>query len=277
MSLTIFAKPQHFFRNGIISHRYPHLYRTSSLVRGEQVAQYLGCKYNPTEGYEDDICIYVKPERKILDDIKDGSYVDIIDDFHYLVLFENRPKINIIFTSQFHYDYFKDNIKNKSVCIPHHHCNFERAVRDRKEIKNVGFIGNKRGLEASVEELEARLGEIGMNFITNYDFKDREDVIDFYKQIDIQLIWKKDNFLSHTPMKLTNASSFGIPTVSKLCDNFKELDGFYITAGDSLDSLIVEIEKLKDQDYYNSWSKKLIPEMERYHIENIVKLYKELK
>jgi hypothetical protein len=236
----------------------------------------MGCKYNPTEGYENDTCIYVKPEPKDFDHIKDGSYVDILDSFSTLSLLKKRPEIGIIFCSLFHYELFKDKYANKSVLIPHHHCNFERIKRTRKEINTVGFIGNKRGLAIPVEELEKRLKEIGLNFITNYEFGSRQDVIDFYKQIDIQLIWKDNTLLSHTPLKLTNAMSFGIPTVSKKCDNFKELEGFYIPTADSIENLMVELEVLKDQDYYNSWSKKSIEGSEKYHIENIAKLYEKL-
>ena len=32
----------------------------SGIIRGEQVAHKLGAKLNPTSGYEDDVCIYVK-------------------------------------------------------------------------------------------------------------------------------------------------------------------------------------------------------------------------
>lgn len=271
-NLTFFAKPQQYYSHGTIVSKNPHLFRTSSLIRGEQIAQYLGCKYNPTGGCENDICIYVKPTE--LDHIKDGSYVDVIDNFSLLKLLEKRPGIGIIYSSQFHYNLFKDQFKNKSVLIPHHHCNFERAVRERKEIKNVGYLGSIRGIDLEIMDITNRLNGIGLNFLTNYHFKTRQDVINFYKQIDIQLVWKKDNLTGVTPMKITNAASFGIPTVSKQMDNFQEIDGFYIVA--TTDTLITEIEKLKDPDYYDSWSKKLILEMERYHIGSIAKLYKEL-
>src|SRR3990167_7107951 len=38
-----------------------HVMRVSSMIRGDQIAEYLGAKVNPTEGYENDICIYIKP------------------------------------------------------------------------------------------------------------------------------------------------------------------------------------------------------------------------
>lgn len=38
-----------------------------------------------------------------------------------------------------------------------------------------------------------------------------------------------------------------------------------------------EAGKLKNQDYYNQWGKKIIKVAEPYHIENIAKLYRLLK
>jgi len=272
--LTFFAKPQHYYRHGTIMSRNPHLFRTSSLIRGEQIANYLGCKYNPTEGYEDDVCIYVKPLS--LDDIKDGSYVDVLDNFSLLKPLKERPGIGIIFCSQFHYDMFKDKFENKSVLIPHHHCNFERYVRVLREVKTVGYLGSIRGIDLPVPKLTRRLKDIGLNFVTNYHFETRKDVSDFYRQIDIQIVWKKDNLTGVTPLKITNAASFGIPSVSKKMENFKELDGLYIPVAQDIDSLIIELGKLKEPSYYNAWSEKLIRAMEKYHIWNIAKLYKQL-
>jgi hypothetical protein len=272
--LTIFAKPQKYFKRGTVSSRYPHLFRTSSLVRGEQIAQYLGCKYNPENGYEDDLCIYVKPPN--LNNIKDGDFVDVVDDFYIVQFLKSRPEIGIIFCSEFHHDCFKGRIKNKVVIIPHHHCNFERFTRSRRAIKTAGIIGNKRGVDLLEDELKRRLKEIGLDLIINNDFKDRENVVDFYKQIDIQIVWKNDALLAHTPMKLTNAASFGIPTVSKDCKNFKDFDDFYIHADNTIDGLIDEVEKLKDEDYYGEWSEKVRAEAEKYHISHIAQLYRQL-
>lgn len=40
--------------------------------------------------------------------------------------------------------------------------------------------------------------------------------------------------------------------------------------------LLEEVEKLKDPEYYNQWSRKIIKEAEKYHISNIAKLYLQL-
>lgn len=272
-NLIIFAKPPHFYRRGTLTTRRPHLYRTSSLIRGEQIAQYLGCEYNPTERKGNNIAVHVKPSH--IEEVRDGDWVDVLDNFQLLRRLKSRPEVGIIFCSQYHYDLFYEQYP-KSVMIPHHHCNFDREVRTRKEITTVGHIGSLRGVDIPFEVIEERLAKIGMTFIENHKFSCREDSVAFYKTIDIQLVWKEDGFIEHTPMKVVNAASYGIPSVSKHCENYREIEGFYDAVEPNLDVLFTEIEKLKDPAYYNSWSEKLIPEMERYHISNIAPLYEKL-
>ena len=54
MSISIFAKKTSRGRGN-------RLQRVSSMIRGVQVAEQIGAKLNPEEGYENDVCIYVKP------------------------------------------------------------------------------------------------------------------------------------------------------------------------------------------------------------------------
>ena len=58
-----------------------HLMRVSSMIRGDQIADYIGAKLNPSSGFEDDVCIYVKPhvERPPFDFKGKKSYLDIVD------------------------------------------------------------------------------------------------------------------------------------------------------------------------------------------------------
>jgi len=273
--ISIFAKPAHFYGHGTLTTRNPHLYRTSSLIRGDQIAEYLGAKLNPTEGYENDTCIYVKPNEHQILRMKAGSWVDVIDAFYLLRLLKKRPEIGVIFTSQYHYEMFNGRIPNKTILIPHHHCNLDREIRTKDKIDTVGYIGSIRGIDLSIPETTKRFKEMGMNFITKYDFRGREDSVDFYKQIDIQLVWKPEDCPGHTPMKVINAAAYGIPSVSKHHDHYKEIEGFYDAVPD-VEGIFAEVEKLKDPVYYASWSERLVPEMERYHISNIAKLYEKL-
>ena len=45
----------------------------------------------------------------------------------------------------------------------------------------------------------------------------------------------------------------------------------------SINDLVKEAEKLKNQNYYNQWAEKIIKPAEVYHIDNVAKLYKQLR
>jgi len=278
-NISIFARPAYLRLANITS--IPYLKRGSSLIRGEQIAEYLGARFNPAADYENDVCIYVKPLA--FEEIKEGSYIDILEAVGLTKILFNYPKLGIIVISQAACEYLKNNqYKNNIVVIPQHHCNFERFIRDRKEITTVGVIGSKDSFEYPIDEFRERLGKIGLKFTTNHSFKNRQDVIDFYKQIDIQVSWNIDTRrkilrqkLFQDPLRMKNAASFGIPTVAFPEINYKEFEENYISVN-STDLMISEIEKLKNKDYYEQWSSKIIKEAEKYHISKIAKKYKQL-
>ena len=72
-----------------------------------------------------------------------------------------------------------------------------------------------------------------------------------------------------------NAASFGIPTIANWKLGYKEFDGHYIPVK-TMDSLVAEAEKMKDKNYYDEWSNKIIPETEKYHISKIAEIYRQL-
>src|SRR3989344_1102934 len=253
-----------------------YLQRVSSRIRGEEIAQYLGAKLNPTKGFKNDTCIYVKPMH--LDHIKDGSYIDLLDDLHAFELIKSRPGINAIAMSSPHYKFLKKELKNKVVLIPHHHVNFERALRDRKRIITCGYVGVNTPTHRNINhKVRKSLRKIGFYFWPLFLFQTRQDIIDYYKQIDIQVIGYFDHqdVPYYHATKIVNAASFGIPTVAGRRLGYKEFENFYIPV-DNMEQLLVEVEKLKDPMYYNKWSKKIIKAAEQYHISKIAKLYRKL-
>lgn len=277
--ISIFAR-EYFIGEDAGTFTGPCLHRGTSLIRGKQVTEYLGGKYNPKAKFEGDICIYLKP--KTLDHIKDGSYVDFSDCEPYLKkLLQDRPKIKVIASSLTSFEYLKKKLKNEIFLIPEHHCNFERKTRTRKEIATGGIITNPSAITyAAYDRVKKLLSEIGFKFITCYDWKERKDVVDFYAQIDFQVIalfgiYKFFDPFRH-PTKIINAASYGIPTVANWQAGYKEFEGNYIPVHNIYD-LVKEVEKLKNQDYYNQWGRKIIKAAEPYHIENIAKLYKQLR
>ena len=273
-SLSIFAKPATYQRTPKLP--FPHLIRASSIIRGDQIAEYLGCKLNPIEGYENDTLIYVKPPR--IGDIKAGSWIDVMDSPHILQAVIDRPYLNLIlFSLKTLGDIQFKNIKNNMVVIPQHHCNFDRIQRVGRTIENVGFIGGEIGFTLPVDEITKRLAEYGLKFLYLTRYKTREDVIDFYKKIDVQITWTRPEYQyqSKCPLKLTNSASFNIPTVAYPQDCYEEADGHYIKAY-TIDKLVEEVVKLKDEAYYQKATEGLVAWSERYHISRIAELYKQL-
>ena len=243
--ISIFAKPPYFLgeegkKEGWI------LQRVSSRIRGEEISAYLGANYNQERS---DINIYVKGCRH--DQIKDGDYADVLDDLWTTDWLKNKPGIKVIAMSLSHYDLLKSILKNEIVYIPHHHVNFEREVRTRTEVTTCGYIGASQRIEVK-----------GFKFIYSTNFKTRQDIIDFYKKIDIQVIGDVPDVPYYHPTKIINAMSFGIPTVAPKKMGYREVEGFYFQ----------DIEELR-----NGWdAERLIREAEKYHISKTAELYQQL-
>ena len=188
MNLSFFARKSYFHEDK------QRLMGGSALIRAEQIAAHLGAKLNPVNGYDNDVCIYVKPDMDALarpvQTFPKNSYIDIIDYKEYIDWLRHDPQLSGIVPSQYSYDILKKSrLPNQIVFIPQQHCNFERFMRDRREIKNVGIIGAPRTFQYSIDEIRNRLTQIGLNLVTNFDFKTREEVVNFYKTIDIQIVW----------------------------------------------------------------------------------------
>jgi len=251
----------------------------SGKIRGEQIAKHLGAKLNPEKGFENDVCIYVKcvpplphPKR---------TYIDVIEDSMGLRWVRDKKDVGIIASSVSIQNYMVEKTGRKDiVLIPQHHCNFKRELRTRKEVTTAGIIGNKQAFQYPLDKLEKKLDKIGMKLKTliKPEFKDRQEVVDFYKQIDIQLIWRPDiDHVVKNPLKLVNAMSFGIPTVSYPEKNFMmELEDYFIKAG-IIESMIGWVKTLKHyKSVYNNYVRLGLRIAEEYHIDNIAKLYKKL-
>jgi len=249
----------------------------SGKIRGEQIAKHLGAKLNPKQGFENDICIYVK--RVPHSPCPKRTYIDVIEDSLGLRWVRDKKEVGIIASSVSIKDYMERKTGRKDiVLIPQHHCNFERIKRTRKVATTVGIIGNKHSFQYPLDKLEKKLDKIGMMLKTfiRPNFKSRQDVVDFYKEIDIQLVWRPDiDDVLKNPLKLVNALSFEIPTVAYPEMNFvRELEGYFIPIT-TIDNMIHYVKDLKDFSY-NAWVMNALFKAEEYHIDNIAKLYKKL-
>ena len=128
MDISIFAKkaflninPSQDFDKRTKPIRGGHLQRVSSMIRADQVAEYLGAKLNPRRGYKNDVCIYVKPHVKSGGDFKfEGkrSYLDIIDGWALLPILGKHLEVSIIACSKQDYLNLSNIMPNKVVLIP---------------------------------------------------------------------------------------------------------------------------------------------------------------
>ena len=109
--ISFFAKPPYEMR---------HLQRVSSIVRGEQIAAYMGnARLNPESGYEDDVCIYVKPHIKPGNDFKfeKRSWIDIQDGFDLIYTLNKYPEVGVIAFSELDVKTLSKLVKNKIVLL----------------------------------------------------------------------------------------------------------------------------------------------------------------
>jgi hypothetical protein len=280
MNISIIARPSYWERdarkNGHTNEKYMH--RLSTRIRGEEIVEYIGGKFNPKDRQKEETYIFVKPRN--LTNVQDGDYVDLLDDIKLIPLLKERPKINIIAMSDIHFEYLKKELPNKIILIPHHHINFGQEKRTRNKSLVGGIIGSpSKMIYEIVDKIRISLAKVGIEFTICFNAKTRQEMISYYKSIDFLVNWyldiyTRDCFYRH-PTKIINAASFGIPTLAQPILGYREVEGFYIPI-ETIDDIVTEAEKLKDMEYYTRWSAKLIKEAEKYHISNIAKLYQNL-
>jgi hypothetical protein len=127
-----------------------------------------------------------------------------------------------------------------------------------------------------MEDLRPRLKERSLELLEFSEFFTRQDIIDFYKRIDIQIVWRPYRKKLANPLKIVNAASFGIPTIALDEVYFKEMGNCYIGVND-FNQFLVELDWLiKSPTRYNAFSNLGLIKAERYHIDKIAKLYTRL-
>jgi hypothetical protein len=143
--------------------------------------------------------------------------------------------------------------------------------RDRDGIKTVGVVGGPGAIQCGLEELREYLEYLGLEFRWLQHFRHPPEIVEFYKGLDVQVVWRMQDRPLKNPLKIINAMSFGIPTVGYPEIAYGEVDGYYWPVT-TLAELMVAIGKL--QEGFDA--QRLIDKAEEYHIDNIAPLYKEL-
>jgi hypothetical protein len=275
--ISIIARPSY------LGNYYPHhsienySLRLSSRIRGDEIAKYINAKLYPKRTVENDVYIHVKPMS--LNEVRDGDYVDYLDGGKFALYLSSRPKVKVIAASQNSFEVLKKELPNEIVFIPCHHLNWDNIRREKQKVTTAGYLGNPSPIAMRMYgAIQKKLKEIGIEFVFCYDYKTRQDAIDFYKKIDILVVgaWELGDTNPHKiPTKLINAASFGIPSVAYPWRGYKEIEGYYIQAN-NMRELISGVEKLKDETCYNQYADRIITMAENYHISRIAEFYKKL-
>ena len=268
--INFFAKPPFIMK---------HLQRVSSTVRGEQIAAYMGnARLNPPKVEEGDVNIYVKPHIKVgFDfDFPKNSWIDIQDGWELIHTLQKYPEVGVIAYGDLSYETLSKYVK-KIVNIPHHHVNFERTVRKRDKILKVGTTGSPAAWDYIPEEIKEGLKQRGIRLELYSNFYPRTAVARFHESVDVFIHWRAWlNRKLSCPFKIINSASFGVPTIALDEPSFKEVEGTYIGVSNPAQWLEKFDLLVNDARLYQEMADKCLEVAEKYHIESISKLYKEL-
>ncbi len=261
---------------------------SSSRIRGEQLAKATGgvCNKLSIEYGSTIVLIKMWPTNpEALGKFK-NIYADMVDSDGCLEEISKYPHVNIIAISALAKQYLECRVTNRVILIPEHHCNFENFIRTRKIVRVVGYVGSKASLDLDVILLARKLKQIDLEFKVLFcdDITvTREDVVNFYKTIDIQICFRLPRILKNmppemkNPLKIYNAGSFKIPTVAYPELNYvKECDASFRVAY-NLNDLVSKCKELKTEKWlYDKMVDRSYEIAKNHHIDKIVPLYKEL-
>jgi len=241
----------------------------SGQIRGLQMADHFKARINPPEwNYDFDVHVWVKQEPEDLS-LPGKHYLDVLDEPRRVGWLLNHPECGVIASSETGHEYLKRRLGRDDVhLIPQHHCNFERVRRGRSELKVAGVVGGPGAIQCDMDELQRVLAGLGLEFRWLRHFRNPTEIVEFYSQLDVQIVWRKQDRPLKNPLKIVNALSFGIPTVGHPETAYREVEGYYWPVTD-MRELAAAIEELKrgfDAD-------RLAAKGEEYHIDNVAPMY----
>lgn len=261
----------------------------SEFTRGYQIAEALGCNVNQVSTSYDETLVAVKCflHPNVQQDLGKFTnyYADLIDSDNMIDVANEVPTMKMIVLTDIMRDFLAERVSNEIVVISEHHCNFELRERDRDEVKVVGYVGSKQCFDIGFEGLTEALAQIGLEFkylICEHDNVTRKDICDFYKTIDIQVAYRTEERavrapIYRNPLKIFNAGSFRIPTVSYPEIAYRLCAGSYFLEASHVDSLIDKCRLLKeDASLYNFYANRVFEWAKQFDISNIAREYAKL-
>jgi hypothetical protein len=248
-------------------------------VRGRQVAERIGGKFNPTEGFEDDVCIFVgsrprfeMPLRTFLDPGEKRLQL------HYIAHYK---QIRVISWSNAQFARLTYLYPGRPIhLVPQHHCNFENEQRPNRPILKVGVVGPHTSVYHPLGDISDRLEKVGFKFYLTKTPRNQREAADAYKELDIQLVFR--NILPgleyRSPLKVINAGSFGIPTVAFPEPAFEmEAKGAYLPATTIEELVEGAVSLATDPSLYRKYVDASRALAENYHIDKILPYYRKLE
>lgn len=255
-------------------------------IRGNQVADYLGGRMDPTEGYENDVCIYILGTYRYKEPEVKWSYYDVCDcGGARLQRIRTRTTGGIIAFSKSQFIELEKIMPGRKIYfIPHHHANFNRETRPKRPVLTVGCCGGDTAIQWPHQRLIDIFSGYGLQWMFVNHLRDRQKVLEFYRNLDIQIVYRPSHnrgnyMIPHgNPIKLSNAGSFGIPTVAFPEPAFTEEWGKNeCLYNDGMGGIIKTVLRLKEEPaFYEDMAERVKVKAEEYHMDNIVKFYKAL-
>lgn len=243
----------------------------SGQIRGQQMKNHFKARINPDTGwtYDFDVHVWVKQEPEDLT-LPGKHYLDILDEHRRVSWLMEHPECGVISSSASGHEYLTEKLgRDDVVFIPQHHCNFDRELREREGFTVAGVVGGPGAIQCNLEELEENLRMKGItDFLWFQDFNTPQEIVDFYKQIDVQIVWRKQQRPLKNPLKIINAMSVGVPTLAFPEIGYQEVEGYYWRVGSMRD-----VRKAIDKLNRGFDAQRLIDKAEEYHIDNIAPLY----
>lgn len=232
----------------------------------ENYAKFLKSK-NKILGYD----LLDKPATDFLYKKTDGSLKHYVKDFFDFYIVNNTfTKVEL------------QKFTNKKIyVIPHHNCNFDKKVKEKKRPINLGYIGVPENT-ISQDYLNDFCKKNNLQFITKNP-QTHEDLEDEILKIDVGIVFFKNNLIYEKNLKfkpnikLTNFQSFGIPTICLPYESYKQFGGNQCIFVETIEELQENIINLvKDEDLFQTMSKNSIKVAENYHISKVIEYYQQI-
>jgi len=258
----------------------------SGEIRGKQVAERGGWLLDPEGMRRGDIAVFIKqyPNQALLDEMRKLNipiFVDTVDCYGIIPMLNEFPDITVIAMSRVAREYLESKIDNKIVRIDEHHCNWDNELVNRTELKRIGYVGYGCSFQLPIDVVKDTLKKFDIEFTMLTEFKTRQDIVDYYKTIDLQLCFRLPGTIHNlvpqlrNPLKLANAGSFGIPTIAYPEPSYvDEWDGSFFPIG-GLQGLIHWVDEIKrDWEVYAFMRYLAVNRAKQYYIDNVIANYR---